>query len=144
MSARGDDSAACGVRYMSLGSLRSSMTGDPNRLRRRLLVATATAVTAGLAGCTGGGDRPTRSTPTPTVPEEYVTATSLNGRARSPGSLAPQSAVQYRDSPVDGQQCSTCQFYIPDKNGDGRGACSIVEGTIAPEGYCTSYAPQRE
>jgi hypothetical protein len=120
------------------------MAPDPTRLRRRLLVATVSAVTAGLAGCTSSDARPTRSTPTPTVPEEYVTATSLNGRARSPGSVAPQSAVQYRDSPVDGQQCSTCQFYIPDKNGDGRGACSIVEGTIAPEGYCTSYAPQRE
>jgi hypothetical protein len=120
------------------------MTGDPNRLRRRLLAATAALATAGLAGCAGGGDSTTRSTPTPTVPEEYVTATSLNGRARSRGALAPQSAVQYRDSPVDGQQCSTCQFYIPDKNGDGRGACSIVEGTVAPEGYCTSYAPQRE
>jgi hypothetical protein len=120
------------------------MTGDPNRLRRRLLVTTVSLATAGLAGCAGGGDRPTRRTPTPTVPEEYVTATSLNGRTRNPAGLAPQSTVQYRNSPVDGQQCSTCQFYIPDKNGDGRGACSIVEGTVAPEGYCTSYAPQGE
>jgi hypothetical protein len=129
---------------MSLGVLRPAMRADPNRLRRRLLVATAAAVTAGLAGCTSDGDSPTGTTPTPPVPEEYVTATSLNGRARNPGALAPQSAVQYRDSPVDGHQCSTCRFYIPDRNGDGRGACSIVEGTVAPEGYCTSYAPQRE
>lgn len=129
---------------MCLGPVSPTMTGDPSPRRRRLLAATVAAVTATLAGCAGSGDRPTRRTPTPTVPEEYVTATSLNGRARSPAGVAPQSAVQYRDSPVDGQQCSTCQFYIPDKNGDGRGACSIVEGTVAPEGYCTSYAPQRE
>lgn len=129
---------------MWLRPLPPTMTGDPNRVRRRLLVTTASLATAALAGCTSGGSRSTRATPTPTVPEEYVTAQSLNGRARSRGALAPQSAVQYRDSPVDGQQCSTCQFYIPDKNGDGRGACSIVEGTVAPEGYCTSYAPQRE
>ena len=111
---------------------------------------------AGLAGCTGGGGgdggETETETPTPTptatsdgsgstggVPEEYATATSIGGTQRNPDSLSSQEAVSYQDEPKDGQQCSNCQFYIEDKNGDGVGACAIVEGEIAPEAYCVSY-----
>lgn len=75
------------------------------------------------------------------VPAVYRTATSLGGSERNPDSLAPKSAVQYQSHPKNGQQCSGCVFYIPDKNGDGLGACSIVEGYIQPEGWCISYNP---
>jgi len=49
--------------------------------------------------------------------------------------------VNYQDSPNEGNQCSGCTFYIPNKNGDGLGACAIVAGAIDPEGWCVSYAP---
>ena len=75
-----------------------------------------------------------------TVPAEYETATSLSGTQRNPDTLSSKSAVNYQEEPQDGQQCSNCQFYIEDKNGDGMGACSIVAGNIAPEAYCVSYA----
>jgi hypothetical protein len=118
--------------------------------RRRLLALIGSGATVGLAGCSGGGgDGNDDATATPTetetssgdtVPAEYETATSLDGTERDPSSLSAKSAVNYQEEPNDGQQCSDCQFYIEDKNGDGMGACAIVEGNIDPNGYCVSYA----
>ena len=123
--------------------------------RRRLLALIGSGLTAGLAGCSGGGGgdgsddgggeaTATETPPTTggddTVPAEYETATSLGGTQRNPDALSTQSAVNYQEEPKGGQQCSNCQFYIEDKNGDGMGACSIVAGNVAPEAYCVSYA----
>ena len=122
--------------------------------RRRFLQYAGTAVATGLAGCGGGtgdgnGDGADGGDDTPQenggdlgpVPDEYATATAQGGSERNPDSLATKQAVQYQSSPKEGEQCSDCRFYIPDKNGDGLGACSIVEGMIEPEGWCASYAP---
>jgi hypothetical protein len=45
----------------------------------------------------------------------------------------PQKAVAYQDTPVDGKQCSTCNFFIEPN------ACKQVDGEIKPEGYCKLY-----
>ncbi|MFK8215029.1 high-potential iron-sulfur protein [Haloferax volcanii] len=120
---------------------------DAGRTRRRFIWLTGTAAMAGLAGCSGGGGGGAETTATTTqssgstggVPEAYATATSLDGTQRNPDSLSSQEAVSYQDEPSEGRQCSTCRYYIEDKNGDGAGACAIVAGEIAPEGYCVSY-----
>ncbi|MFB6188301.1 MAG: high-potential iron-sulfur protein [Halapricum sp.] len=85
-----------------------------------------------MAGCSsgGGGD---------SVPDAYRTATSLGGSERDPDALSSKRAVGYRDHPQGDLQCSNCQYYIEDKNGDGMGACALVAGTIDPEGYCATY-----
>ncbi|WP_435079466.1 high-potential iron-sulfur protein [Halococcus sp. AFM35] len=75
------------------------------------------------------------------VPDTYRTATNQGGTERNPDSLQSKSAVQYQSQPRNNQRCSGCLFYIPDKNGDGLGACSIVEGDIQPNGWCASYSP---
>ncbi|MEF8830968.1 MAG: high-potential iron-sulfur protein [Halobacteriales archaeon] len=111
----------------------------PNR--RRVLQLAGVAVAAGLAGCGGGGTETETETDTlEPVPEAYRTATALDGSQRDPSGVSQTEAVNYQPEPQDGQQCSGCQYYIEDKNGDGLGACAIVEGTIDPEGYCVSYA----
>jgi hypothetical protein len=115
--------------------------------RRRFLLLTAAGATTGLAGCGGtdggdgadggdGGDTPTLEP----VPADYRTATAQDGTERDPDSLSTKSAVNYQEEPNDGEQCSGCRFYIPDKNGDDVGACAIVEGKIDPAGWCASYA----
>jgi hypothetical protein len=144
---------------------------DTNTRRRFLHLAGVTALTAGLAGCGGGGggnggdggdggdtttegdgDTPTRGgdeTTEPSgettteggVPEAYVTATAQNGQQRNPDNLVAPSALAYQEEPKDGQQCSGCQFYITDKNGDGMGACTLITGTVDPQGWCNSYSP---
>jgi len=119
------------------------------RSRRRFIHLGGVTLLAGLAGCGGGGgdaegtddadgEGGTTATGTP-VPDQYATATALGGSQRDPDGLSSKSAVNYQSEPNEGQQCSGCQFYIPDKNGDGLGACSIVAGVIDPQGWCTSY-----
>lgn len=44
-----------------------------------------------------------------------------------------QKAAMYQDKPKDGKMCSGCaQFQAPN-------ACTVVDGTIAPEGWCQFY-----
>jgi len=69
------------------------------------------------------------------------TATAQGGQQRNPDNLVAPSALAYQEEPKDGQQCSGCQFYIPDQNGDGMGACTLITGTVDPQGWCNSYSP---
>ncbi len=109
--------------------------------RRTMLALLGSGAAGALAGCGGdSGDGGGSPTPTAdTVPGEYRTAEGLGGGQRDPEALSTQSAVNYQSEPQGEKQCSGCSYYIPDKNGDGLGACTIVEGTIDPSGYCTSY-----
>jgi hypothetical protein len=127
--------------------------------RRRFIQVVGAGTVAGLAGCGGGGgegdgeETEPEATATDTatetsselgpVPDEYVTATAQDGESqRDPDSLIAKGDVNYQSSPQNGQQCSNCRYYITDKNGDGLGACTLVEGSIEPEGWCSSYVQQ--
>jgi hypothetical protein len=52
-----------------------------------------------------------------------------------------KEAAKYQEQPKDGQRCDGCQLYIP-ADGDGPGACKVVEGDIAPDAWCTLFAPK--
>lgn len=53
-------------------------------------------------------------------------------RARAQQKVA-QSAVQYQNSPKNGQECDTCtHFQAPN-------ACQLVDGKISPKGWCALY-----
>jgi copper chaperone NosL len=130
-----------GAEYRTMGDRHSTQMD-----RRTMLALVGSGSVTGLAGCLGDGGGETETTTPATarpatdqVPEAYRTATGLGGSQRSPDSLASKADLNYQPEPKDGQQCSGCAYYIPDKNGDGLGACTIVEGTIEPTGYCTSY-----
>ena len=113
--------------------------------RRTMLALLGSGSAAALAGCaTDSGADPTPTGTTSDVPEPYRTATGLAGSQRDPDALSTQSAVSYQSEPQSGQQCSGCRYYIPDKNGDGLGACTVVEGTVDPSGYCTSYVAHED
>ena len=46
----------------------------------------------------------------------------------------PKAQAQYQDKPKDGQQCDGCvQFVAP-------ASCKLVEGEIAPKGWCLFFA----
>ena len=53
----------------------------------------------------------------------------------------PQTAVQYQDHPKNGQQCSTCRFFINNaKSKSASGWCTQVTGSISPKGWCVAYS----
>jgi len=81
------------------------------------------------------------------VPEEYRTATSQGNEEREPDELRTQEEVAFRESveaiaggtSPPGRSCGNCADFIPDKNGDGWGACAEVEGYIAVEDWCSVW-----
>jgi hypothetical protein len=65
-------------------------------------------------------------------------ASTLTDKARA--AKSSKAAVKYQDKPNDGQQCSSCQFFIPGKSPKASGTCQVVEGSISPQGWCTEYS----
>lgn len=123
--------------------------GDQTMRRRTVLALLGTGSALAVAGCGGDGGDGADGDDTPTdqgdeVPSEYRTATSLNGNERDPDQLSTKEAVNYQEEPEDGDKCADCRYYIEDKNGDGLGACSLVDGKINPEGWCVSYVAYEE
>lgn len=49
-------------------------------------------------------------------------------------SKASKEAMNYQDKPSQDKQCSNCFNFIPSNS------CSIVEGTVSPNGYCIAWA----
>jgi hypothetical protein len=81
------------------------------------------------------------------VPDEYRTAASQGGEERTPDELRTHEEVVLTESveaiadgtAQPGQSCGNCAEFIPDKNGDGWGACAKVEGYIAIEDWCSLW-----
>jgi hypothetical protein len=143
-AAGGETSTGAAMSSPASGSERTTDGDETQRETRERTTTTETrtvsTVTETNSGGTAAEGTPALSEPVPAV---YRTATNQGGAERDPDSLAPKSAVQYQTHPKNGQQCSGCAFYIPDKNGDGLGACTIVQGYIQPDAWCISYSPSR-
>jgi len=81
------------------------------------------------------------------VPEPYRTALSQAGERRDREQLARKEDVSFQEaeaaveagSAEPGQDCGNCAEYIPDKNGDGFGACTKVEGYVDPADWCVLW-----
>ena len=98
--------------------------------RRRFLATSAGALglSSVLAACGGGGDG-------------VVAAECQGYDTLTPGELQQRAALAYvDDSPVLGQKCNNCQFYVPEEGGSACGGCTLFAGPVAPEGYCTGWA----
>jgi len=69
-----------------------------------------------------------------------VAATPVVAAGLSQGALAQQklakNLIQYQDSPKGDQRCDNCTHWQPPN------ACAIVEGPIAPNGWCAAWAPK--
>lgn len=100
-------------------------------------------VLVGVAGCIGASGPEELRGP---VPAAYRTATSQGGMKRDPDELTSKGGANYTSAGVKQreQTCADCRYYIPDKEGDGLGACSAVKGYIEPKAWCTLYAPVRD
>lgn len=65
-----------------------------------------------------------------------VLAAAITARSAAADEKMAQSVVQYQATPNDGAKCSDCvNFVAPD-------GCKIVEGKIAPTGWCVAFAPK--
>lgn len=76
------------------------------------------------------------------VPEAEATAAALGGSQRMKGGKSPKDgpSVQFQHKPNGAQSCGSCSLYVPDKNDDGFGACTMVEGKIHPCDFCILFS----
>ena len=51
-----------------------------------------------------------------------------------------QAQMKYQNKPKGSQKCSGCRFYVPGKTVTANGTCTIVDGSISPNGWCIAYA----
>jgi len=69
-----------------------------------------------------------------------ATAASATVGEASAADKAAQKAVQYQDTPKGDAKCSGCKFFQPGKDAKAKGQCTVVEGDISPDGWCSLYA----
>ncbi|MDE2356164.1 MAG: high-potential iron-sulfur protein [Alphaproteobacteria bacterium] len=63
------------------------------------------------------------------------------GAAQAAGTL-PKANAHYQDHPNAGKQCSKCNYFLPGAKPTAVGQCKVVAGPIAPNGWCTMFAPK--
>lgn len=51
-----------------------------------------------------------------------------------------KAQFKYQNKPKGSAKCSNCRFYRAPKSGKGNGACSLVSGSISPNGWCIAWA----
>jgi len=139
--------------------------------RRRFLRLAGAVGLGGVAGCVGsdgGGATPTAAEDEHEeerpegvseeafergpVPEPYRTARSQAGERRRLDRLARKEDVAFQEaeaaveagSAEPGEDCGSCAEYIPDRNGDGFGACAKVEGYVDPADWCVLWESLEE
>ncbi|MGB8365096.1 MAG: twin-arginine translocation signal domain-containing protein [Rhizomicrobium sp.] len=61
-------------------------------------------------------------------------AAVLIGTAMPAQAKMAQKAAGYQDKPNGDKSCSSCAFFKPPSS------CSLVDGTISPNGYCRFYS----
>lgn len=71
------------------------------------------------------------------LPALAAAVLSGTGQAQAAGTKAQ---FKYQNKPKGAQKCSGCRFYKAAKNPKANGACSIVSGSISPNGWCVAWA----
>jgi len=90
----------------------SNNKSDTERMSRRDVVLTGTALALGVGGV---GAAATRA-----AAQQKIT----------------QAAAKYQDQPKGPQSCAVCVNFQPPN------ACKFVQGTISPSGWCLLFAPK--
>ena len=62
------------------------------------------------------------------------------GTARAQAGKASQAVAMYQPKPHGADQCDNCIHFVPGKTPKDAGTCKVVEGVIAPDGWCVMYA----
>ena len=55
---------------------------------------------------------------------------------------AAKSELGYREHGDSGKTCGQCKFFSSSDPQQPLGSCSIVEGAISRDGWCTAFAPR--
>ncbi len=57
--------------------------------------------------------------------------------------IKKRESLGYEETtPIPDKQCSSCNLYIPPKEGKSCGGCILFKGPVYEDAYCTYWAPQ--
>lgn len=108
-----------------------------NGRQRRMLLQGALAACSALALPTLAGCGKREEPPPPAPTSEMAPPPPPQAQVPSTTPSTPQvtkvskAQAQYQEQPNGDQQCSTCQHFVAESN-----TCNLVEGQIAPNGWC--------
>jgi hypothetical protein len=65
----------------------------------------------------------------------------LDRQANAASNATVRAQLQYRNTPKDGMNCTTCLEFLPGKSDQDLGGCKLMPGDdeISPNGYCTKW-----
>ncbi len=70
----------------------------------------------------------------------FAAAPMLARTAAAQAAKMTKAVAKYQDTPHNGQACDQCMHFVPGKTASARGSCKVVEGDIAPKGWCIAFA----
>ena len=71
-----------------------------------------------------------------------LTILSEPRQAPAAGGTFPKTNAKYQDHPNAGNRCDACAYWIAGDKPDAPGLCKVVAGPIAPDAWCTLFAPK--
>ena len=69
-----------------------------------------------------------------------VIVAAIASRSRLAAAKVTKSELQYQEHPHDGKECGDCKFFTPGSSNVDIGQCSLVEGSIRRDGWCTAFS----
>jgi hypothetical protein len=69
-----------------------------------------------------------------------IIAATVATRGAPVAAKASKSELLYQEHPHDGKECGECKFFVADGSNGDVGQCSLVEGRIRRDGWCTAFA----
>lgn len=69
-----------------------------------------------------------------------VVATVFLASEQALASKATKMDFYYQPKPKNGKSCATCRLFTLTEAG--KGTCAVVEGEVAPEGWCMAHSPR--
>lgn len=125
-------------------------TDESGMDRRSYLKYAGVATVTAMAGCSGGGGGDSNGggganheVPHPNdsqVPDSEKNAKALNGQSRPSEPNQGKDSVGYQHTPNGDKHCGDCSLFVPDQNGDGFGACTLVKGKIHHCDFCNLWS----
>jgi hypothetical protein len=55
-----------------------------------------------------------------------------------------KNAAHYQNHPKGNQDCRDCDFFVKPPSDSKIGSCQLVQGNIAPNGWCEFYKPEED
>ena len=78
-----------------------------------------------------------RNAALPIVGTMLFAAATANASAKG-----SQAQFKYQTKPNGSKKCSGCKFFVKGKTATANGSCTLVDGSISPNGNCIAYQPK--